>query len=269
MLNIGVFDSGLGGLTVLRALRDVLPTGVLFHYLGDTARVPYGGKTRETVQRYTDEAVQFLRAKGANKIVLACNSASASALELMQNRYPDLEITGVIEPASRAAQAAHRGGLLGVVCTRSTQLSGAYERALRERPPESDRSSGALHLQTVACPLFVPLVEDGWAGTEVVRNVARRYLEQFSAAPTTLILGCTHYPLLEADLQALLPDTIIVDSAHPTANRVLESLEGVHLTNEPSLVHYYATDVGPQFVQLASNFLSDPLEHLEEIRLDN
>ena len=266
LIKIGVFDSGLGGLTVLKQLRKELPRGVQFLYLGDTARVPYGSKTPETVTRYTLEAVDFLTEQGARIIVLACNSASAIALDTVRSQRPQIAIYGVITAASQEAVAAHTSGILGVLCTKATFQSGAYQRALNSLKPD-------VATVTVACPLFVPLVEDGWAGTEIVRQVAERYLARFPETPSTLILGCTHYPLLQDDLAALLPNTRIVDSAIPTARMVAADLlaspnGGLLSSRTTSRVHYWATDVGEQFIHLAEAFLEDSIPVLVPVRLD-
>ncbi|MEM7049483.1 MAG: glutamate racemase [Acidobacteriota bacterium] len=211
---IGVFDSGIGGLTVVAALRRRLPALPIV-YLGDTARLPYGNKSAETVRRYTRRNVDFLLSQGVRGVVVACNTASALALDHLAARVP---VWGVIEPGAEQA-AAVSDGRVGVLATRATVASGAYERALRSARPE-------LAVDSRPCPLFVPLVEEGWHDDPVTEQVARRYLEPLLAwQADTLVLGCTHYPLLRPLLQRVAGDTVtLVDSAEAVAETVAGAL---------------------------------------------
>ncbi len=209
---IGIFDSGIGGLTVLAALRDRMPDE-RFVYLGDTARLPYGTKSSETVVRYALRAARFLARHDVKLLVVACNTASATALPVLAEAMP-VPVVGVVEPGARAACAA-TDGHVGVIGTESTVASGAYPRALHDLRPELDVIS-------LACPLFVPLAEEGWLDHPVTREVARVYLEPLHETPVdTLILGCTHYPLLRPSIAAVMGSGVrLVDSASSVAAEV-------------------------------------------------
>lgn len=210
---IGVFDSGIGGLTVVSALRRLLPNESIY-YLGDTARVPYGGKSPSTVQRYSREIVALLLGENAKTVVIACNTASAVALPALHEHMP-VALIGVIDPGARAAIAATRNGHVGVIGTRATIRSGAYERALRELNAD-------VRVSARACPLLVPLIEEGWLHNEVTDRVIMQYLQPLiDAEIDTLVLGCTHYPLLRPTISRLLGDGIVlVDSAENCARAV-------------------------------------------------
>jgi glutamate racemase len=208
-----VFDSGVGGLTVLRALTEALP-GQDFIYLGDTARLPYGTKSPETVARYSLQCTAALLERGIGSLVVACNTASASALGALRERYPALPVIGVIEPGADAAVAASASQHIAVIATEGTINGGAYQTAIRRR-------SRAARVLTRACSMFVALAEEGWTSGPVAEAVAHRYLDPlFSAgdAPDTLVLGCTHFPILAGAIRAVLPPHVrIVDSAATTA----------------------------------------------------
>ena len=215
---IGVFDSGIGGLTVVAALRELLPGESIF-YIGDTARVPYGGKSQATIERYSVELAGLLLAERAKCIVVACNTASALGVPQlkMDLRVP---VTGVIEPGAQAAVKATRSGKIGVIGTRATVNSRAYERAIEEL--DSD-----VEVFAEACPLFVPLIEEGWIEDAVTDSVIARYLEKILRHDVdTLVLGCTHYPLLRAAIQRFVgPKITLVDSAQNTALAVQKLLK--------------------------------------------
>ena len=219
---IGVFDSGIGGLTVVSALRRLLPNERI-HYLGDTARVPYGGKSAATVERYSLELTDMLLAEDCKAIVVACNTASALALTTLceNTRVP---VVGVIRPGAEAAVAASRNKHVGVIGTRATIRSGAYERAIRALDPE-------VKVSAKACPLFVPLIEEGWLDGEITDRVIRQYLEPLVEGEVdTLVLGCTHYPLLRPALETFLGDAVrLVDSAENCARAVSRLLERENL----------------------------------------
>jgi glutamate racemase len=214
---IGVFDSGIGGLTVVSALRALLPNESIF-YLGDTARVPYGGKSAATVQRYSLEIAAMLLEENAKTVVVACNTASALALPKLEETLP-VTVTGVILPGARAAVAKTRTGHVGVIGTRATIHSGAYERALRTLNPE-------VRVTARACPLLVPLIEEGWLESPITDEVIMQYLAPLlTDGIDTLVLGCTHYPLLRNAIARLLGEKIaLVDSAQNCAFAVRDLL---------------------------------------------
>ena len=215
---IGVFDSGIGGLTVVAALRNLLPSEDIV-YIGDTARVPYGGKSQATIERYSTELAGLLLAERAKCIVVACNTASALAVPRLQEDFR-VPITGVIEPGAQAAVKATRKGKIGVIGTRATVNSRAYERAIAEIDED-------VEVQAEACPLFVPLIEEGWLNDPVTDSVIARYLEKLMRfGADTLVLGCTHYPLLREAIQRFVgPDVVLVDSAQNTALAVQKLLK--------------------------------------------
>jgi glutamate racemase len=222
---IGVFDSGIGGLTVVSALRELLPNETI-HYLGDTARVPYGGKSAATVERYSLEITGMLLEENCKAIVVACNTASALALPKLMETV-SVPVMGVIRPGAEAAVTATRNGHIGVIGTRATIGSRAYERAISALDP-------AVHLTVLACPLFVPLIEEGWLEGEITDRVIRQYLAPLlDDGIDTLVLGCTHYPLLRAAIGKFAGDEVqLVDSAHNCAIAVSRLLEAEHLRRD-------------------------------------
>ncbi|MDR2734360.1 MAG: glutamate racemase [Spirochaetota bacterium] len=206
---IGIFDSGLGGLTVSRAILELLPNERIF-YFGDTARLPYGSKSPETVLRFSEENVRFLLGKDVKCIVIACNTATAIALPQLAKQFP-IPFLGVIEAGAERAASCTKNGRIGVIGTERTIASGAYSAALRARNPN-------LSVIEKACPLLVPLIEEGWVAHEAARLVVREYLDPLEAAGIdTLILGCTHYPLLAERIRACYPQITLVDSAFSSA----------------------------------------------------
>ena len=215
---IGVFDSGIGGLTVVAALRKLLPNESIV-YIGDTARVPYGGKTQATIERYSVELTGLLLAERAKCVVVACNTASALAVTRLQEDFR-VPITGVIEPGAQAAVKATKNGKVAVIGTRATVNSRAYERAIEE-------IDNSIEVYAEACPLFVPLIEEGWLDDPVTDSVIARYLEQvLRFGADTLVLGCTHYPLIREAIQRHVgPDITLVDSAQNTALAVQKVLK--------------------------------------------
>jgi glutamate racemase len=261
---IGVFDSGVGGLTVLRELRCQVP-GESLIYLGDTARVPYGTKSSPTVLRYAHEAARFLLDQQVKLLVVACNTASAVALEGLTERY-QVPVVGVIEPGARRAIEVSANGRIGVIGTEGTIRSGAYERALRQ-----ERADIVVH--TAACPLFVPLAEEGWAGHEVARLAAREYLAPLlDEGIDTLVLGCTHYPLLKPMLQEVVgPQVKLVDSAQETAKAVAAQLLEHRLLGQPHPAlppRYFVTDIPDRFERVGGAFLGEPLRGVATVSLD-
>jgi glutamate racemase len=219
---IGVFDSGIGGLTVVSALRELLPNERIF-YLGDTARVPYGGRSAATVERYSLEITALLLEENCKTIVVACNTASALALARLEEVTP-VPIMGVIRPGAEAAVAATRNGHIGVIGTRATIKSGAYERTLRSL-------DAGVRISARACPLFVPLIEEGWLESEITDRVIGRYLEPLVRdGIDTLVLGCTHYPLLREAISRFLGSSVqLVDSARNCATAVMHLLAAAEL----------------------------------------
>lgn len=248
---IGVFDSGVGGLTVVAALRRHLPYEDII-YLGDTARVPYGGKSPETVTRYSKEIANLLFEQNAKMIVIACNTASALADSTLKKLY-SAPIQGVIEPGAAAAVKATRNGIIGVIGTRATIASNAYEQAIHCLQPEA-------HVISLACPLLVPFVEEGLFEDEITHSVLRRYLEPMLAQGIdTLVLGCTHYPLLKKLISTIIgPQITLVDSAENCALAV-QSLLAAHdlvkTKNEQHQLQVMLTDTSHGFLHLAAKAL--------------
>ncbi len=261
---IGVFDSGIGGLTVFGALSARLPAEQIF-YLGDTARVPYGNKSPETVTRYTRESARFLLQRGIKALVVACNTASALALPALEGEIP-VPTLGVLQPGARRACRLSHGGRIGVIGTEATIHSGAYAEAIRRLRPEA-------HVVSAACPLFVPLAEEGWSEGEVALLTARRYLAPFAAeAIDALVLGCTHYPLLKGVIGSVLGGGIaLVDSAEAAAEETAGLLEAQELLAPAGPAHaghhFYVTDSSRRFAQVGSRFLGRTLERLEQVEI--
>ena len=248
---IGVFDSGIGGLTVAAALRELLPAEDIF-YIGDTARVPYGGKSASTIERYSMEISGLLLAEEAKMIVVACNTASALGVPRLQEtlRVP---VLGVITPGAQAAVKATRNGRIGVIGTRATIYSRAYERAIHQLQPD-------VTVISQACPLLVPLIEEGWLEDAISDQVICRYLERMlGEGIDTLVLGCTHYPLLRAGIKKFVgPDITLVDSAANCALAVQELLKLEKLAAPKSnlgRLRVAVTDATDGFLRVAENAL--------------
>lgn len=259
---VGVFDSGVGGLTVLEAVARRLP-GESTVYLGDTARLPYGPKSPDTVRRYASEAAAFLGERGVKLMVVACNTASARALPGLADEAP-FPVVGVVRPGARAAVERSRGGRIGVIGTRGTVESGAYGDTIRSLRAD-------VEIQSAACPLFVPLVEEDWTDGIVVRLVARRYLDPLlREGIDTLVLGCTHYPHLRGLLSRVAgPEVELVEPAAATADDVAEELEERGLTAPGGEVRrrYYVTDDADRFRSLAGRWMGETIDHLETVEL--
>ncbi len=259
---IGVFDSGLGGLTVVRSLLARLPNERVV-YVGDTARVPYGPKSPDTVRRYADEIAGWLVEQGVKAIVVACNTATAHALDALQASMP-VPVVGVVEPGARAAVRAAGDGPVGVIGTAGTIASGAYPRAIHALAPK-------LTVLAQACPLFVPLVEEGWLAHQVTRDVAHEYLDGLLAQDIrALVLGCTHYPLLAPLLQELAgPHVTLIDSADETAAATADILarHGIAAPrSDATPTHrFVASDAPDRFLALGQRFLGTALDHVEHV----
>jgi glutamate racemase len=261
---VGVFDSGIGGLTVVRELLRQLPNERII-YFGDTARVPYGPKSPDTVRRYSHEIGGFLLGQQVKAIVVACNTATAHALPMLRQELP-VPVIGVVDPGARAAAGATRSGEIGVIGTAGTIGSGAYERAIAAVAP------GA-RIVARACPLFVPLVEEGWLDTEATRLIAREYLAPLADAHIdTLVLGCTHYPLLKPLIAEVLGDSVrLIDSAEETAaetKRVLAERGLLRPAGDAPPAHrFIASDAPEQFLRVGQRFLRSAIDHVETITL--
>lgn len=261
---IGVFDSGIGGLTVVREILRQLPDEDVI-YFGDTARVPYGPKSPETVTRYSHEITTFMRDEGVKAVVVACNTATAHALDSLRKTF-DLPLIGVIEPGSRAAVRASQSRNIGVIGTLGTIGSGAYERAIHAADAKAQVTARA-------CPLFVPFVEEGWLDHPATRLVAREYLQPLRDTDIdTLVLGCTHYPLLKPIIcEAIGPDIRLIDSAEETAAELTRLLHERELRHEPrddvAKLRFIASDVPDQFRRVGQRFLGSPIDNVETITL--
>ena len=271
-LPIGIFDSGVGGLTVYRALHERLPDE-RFIYLGDTARVPYGTKSLATVERYAIENSLFLEARGIKLLVVACNTASALALPAVRKAM-SVDVIGVIEPGARAALEEAEDKSIGVIATEATVQSHAYRNAIAKLSP-------SVKVVERACPLFVSLAEEGWAETDVARAVAAEYLEDIKSSDVgTLVLGCTHYPILSRVIQETVGDgVLLIDSGEATARdvemllnekglargRTEESARERHLCDD--LDHFYVTDAAERFSRVAERFLGSAPSILEAVEV--
>lgn len=262
-LPIGIFDSGVGGLTVMRAVTDALPTESVV-YLGDTARVPYGNRSPQTIRRYATNATAMLTAEGVKALVIACNTASAYALEHVRERH-DMPVIGVVEPVARRAAGLTRSGVVGVIGTRGTVASGCYERTLADL--------GVAEVVQQACPLFVPLAEEGWTTGSIAEEIARTYLRRFAdTAVDTLILGCTHYPLLADTIEAAIEqitgrDVRVLDSASATAEALREQLSSNDLASHADAqnLRFCATDDPTRFAESASRFFGRQVTQVEHV----
>jgi glutamate racemase len=271
-LPIGIFDSGVGGLTVYRALHERLPAEH-FVYLGDTARVPYGTKSLSTVERYAIENSRFLEAHGIKLLVVACNTASALALPAIR-RSVGVEVIGVIEPGARAAAAHFAGAPIGVIATEATVHSHAYAKAIASLAPLAE-------VIETPCPLFVSLAEEGWAETDEARSITAKYLSEIKASGArTLVLGCTHYPILRGVIQETVgPRVRLIDSGEEAAQTVEQLLQRNGLAREAEVVdarerrlcdrldHFYVTDAADRFSRVAERFLGTAPSVLEAVEV--
>ena len=255
---IGIFDSGIGGLTVVRAVYERLP-GESTVYFGDTARVPYGPKSPETVTRYSLEILDWLLKQGVKAVVIACNTSTAHALETLQRQSP-VPVIGVIEPGARAAAAGSRGGPIGVIGTAGTIRSQAYVRAIHAENPD-------VRVTALACPLFVPLVEEGWTNHEAAHLIAEEYLAPFvKDAIDTLVLGCTHYPLLKPLIGEIVGRSVrLIDSAEETAvdARRMLAANDLSAADGEGAYRFIASDDPQQFLTLGRRFLGSAIERVE------
>ncbi len=258
---IGIFDSGIGGLTVLKEIMAELPVENII-YLGDTARVPYGIRSPETVTRYSFENTDFLLAQEIKMLVIACNTASAISLEAVKKEFP-LPVIGVLEPGARAAVAATKTRTVGVIGTEATIGSGAYEKAIKRLAPD-------ITVHSQACPLFVPLAEEGWTDNDVASLVAEKYLISLRGKGIdTLVLGCTHYPLLKSVISAAIGSAVtLIDSARETAMEVANVLDRLKWRANGKGEHirkFYVTDSPVRFEKMGKRFLGDSSIRAEQV----
>src|SRR5579859_1557662 len=259
---IGVFDSGFGGLTVLRELLRVLPAAD-YLYFGDTAHLPYGAKSVRTVAKYASASAQFLEQQGAELLVIACNTASALAFEEIRQSV-SIPVIVVIEPGAQKAQEISKTKKVAVIATEATVGSNAYQKALERRGIEGIEK---------ACPLFVPLIEEGWVENPVTEQVAHIYIDDIfkngARGADVLVLACTHYPLIRPLLRRVAPSAVqIVDSAESTAAKVLECMEGAARHQGSGSLRCYTTDSVEKFRALGGPFLGRPIEYIELIDIE-
>ena len=261
---VGVFDSGVGGLTVAREIMRQLPDENIV-YFGDTARVPYGSKSKENIIRFSRQIIRFLKTKNVKAIVIACNTASALALDVVKNEF-DIPIIGVIVPGARAAVRETRNKKIGVVGTEGTIHSEMYTKVIREMEPEAS-------VLGRPCPLFVPLVEEGLAKHHITDEVIEIYLEEMKHSDIdTMILGCTHYPLLRSKIMAYFGEKVhIVNPAYETAldlKRVLESENAVNDSGNLNKYEFYVSDAAEKFKQFANSILPYNVETITQINIE-
>lgn len=263
-LPIGIFDSGIGGLTVVKEVRRKLPTENIV-YLGDTARVPYGTKSSKTVISYSLGNARFLTSQGIKLLVVACNTASAFALSSLRSVL-NIPVIGVLEPGAKRAASTTRNSVVGVIGTPSTIKSDAYKKAINKINPD-------IKVYSKPCPLFVPLAEEGWIDDPIAEQIAKRYLESLiNDNIDTLILGCTHYPLLKQLIKKVAGDAItLIDSAEEVALEIEHTLSESDLENQSNqsfTKQFFLTDVSDTFVSIAANFLGEQINNIQHIDIN-
>lgn len=261
---IGIFDSGLGGLTVLRAAMDLNPAENMV-YFGDNGRAPYGTKSKEVIVKYTFQDINFLLSHDVKMLVIGCNTASACSLDKVRERFP-LPIIDVVGPGAKAAAAQTRNGRIGVIGTAATVGSKVYEKAILQHNAD-------LQVFSQACSLFVPLVEEGWWENEIAESVCRKYLEPLKAQGVdTLVLGCTHYPFLKNTIQKVMgPHVVLVNSAVEVAKVVKETLGALSLGNDgstPATYDFYTSDSVEKFEALGSTFLNREIQNAKKADIE-
>lgn len=261
---IGVFDSGLGGLTVFKQIKNILPNESLI-YFGDTARVPYGTKGKVTIQKFAKQITEYLYHRGVKMVVVACNTASSLALDYLRGSF-DIPIVGVVEPAAREALKVTTNRRIGVIGTTATINSNKFQETLTGIDPK-------VEVVSQACPLFVPLIEEGWLDSPVTKEVAKIYLTPLlQKGIDTLILGCTHYPLISHVIKEVVGEKVrIVDTSLETAlevRTVLEKLNLLNSDNQRVSYEFILSDFPQRFEEIATRFLGSPLENVKQISLD-
>lgn len=263
---IGVFDSGVGGLTVAREIMRNLPSEKIV-YFGDTARVPYGNKSKDNIIRYSEQIIHFLMEQKVKAIVIACNTASALAMDAVRKEF-EIPILGVIEPGARIAAQETKNKRVGVIGTQATIGSGIHKVYLQERDPD-------ITVISKACPLFVPLVEAGWLHDPVTNQVVERYLQEMKDAEVdTLILGCTHYPLIRSTIREFMGESVrLVNPAYETALELKKLLEDKNLQNEEQMqkefpYRFYVSDLAEEFKQFANSILPYDVEMTKKINIE-
>ncbi|MBN1872581.1 MAG: glutamate racemase [Candidatus Omnitrophica bacterium] len=261
---IGIFDSGIGGLTVLKEIKRLLPDEDIV-YFGDTARVPYGIKSRDTVIKFSMQNANFLLSLNVKMIIAACNTSSSCSLQALKKRFP-IPVIGVIEPGVKEAAAKTKNMRLGVIGTRATVSSGAYQQAIKKANPH-------IFVKAVSCPLFVPLAEEGWLDDEITHMVASRYLKTLKEEGIdTIILGCTHYPLLEGVIRRVLGSGVnVVDSATQTAKSVKRTLIDNSLQSsrkKAGSYKFFVSDEERRFKEVGSKFLGSRIEGVKRVSVD-
>jgi len=289
---IGVFDSGLGGLTVLREMIKKCPNENLV-YFGDCGRIPYGTKSKDTVQKYTIQDINFLLSKNVKAIVIACNTASAYGFEMARQRF-DIPVFEVVTPGARAAVRVTKTGRIGVIGTPGTISTGVYEKAIRQVASESVGAEGAaksaseggaeggaetkterprkLEIISKACPMFVPLVEEGWWDNEIAFKIVEEYLLPLKEQNIdTLVLGCTHYPILEATISKVLGEGVqLVSSGVEMAKDISDfvCLKEIHSDSQLGICEYYTSDSIEKFIEMGQSFLGQPIPQTEHISIE-
>jgi|SRR3989338_4734936 len=258
---IGIFDSGVGGLTVVKELTREMPNEDII-YFGDTARVPYGTKSASTIQKFSIQNVLFLLKRNVKLIIIACNTSSAIGLPFL-SEYFSIPIIGVIKPGAKAAVRSTRNGRIGVIGTSATVLSGAYDKEIRSL-------NSGIKVYSSSCPLFVPLAEEGWANDGIVDIVARKYLAAFKGRKIdTLIMGCTHYPLLRSSIQRVMGKGVkLIDSAEETAKEAKNLLEECGLKSAAKRKtgsRFYVSDAPDKFRAVAKRFLGKDTKAVEKV----
>lgn len=261
---IGIFDSGLGGLTVVKEVMDHLPNESII-YFGDTARVPYGNKSKETVTKFSAQIIEFLKNKGVKAIIIACNTVSSNSIEELRAMFPDIHIEGVVEPGVKVGLEKTRTNRIGIIGTEATIRSGKYPSLIQAANPKAQ-------VFGKSCPLFVPLVEDNWINHQVTTMVAREYLSPLLKEEIdTLILGCTHYPMISQVIQEVVGEGVtLVNPAQEAAYRMEENLKKwkqLSKGSDPASYEFYVSDHTSQFEHMAKEFLKRPIQNVKKIEL--
>ncbi|MEZ0536989.1 glutamate racemase [Caldicellulosiruptoraceae bacterium PP1] len=259
---IGIFDSGLGGLTVFKEVVNIMPNEDII-YFGDTARIPYGSKSKETVTKFSIQNTRFLLSKNVKIVIIACNTASAFTYETLKNEF-DIPLIGVIEPGAKAAAEATKSKRIGVIGTEGTISSGSFERKIKE-------FDSSITVYSKACPLFVPLVEEGWIDNEITYLVAKEYLKEFfDTGIDTLVLGCTHYPFLQEVIKRVLPNVTLINPAYETAKKAFKLLSERDMLSDKKepYYHFFASDNLKKFESVASIFLNEKIKCEEKIDIE-